>query len=38
MPRDAGSRRPIRAVIDTIELGFVGEQVNPALFIPDQPL
>jgi phage major head subunit gpT-like protein len=26
------------AVIDTIEIGFVGGQVNPALFIQDQPL
>jgi phage major head subunit gpT-like protein len=25
-------------VIDTIEIGFVGGQVNPALFIQDQPL
>ena len=25
-------------VIDTIEVGFVGGQVNPALFIQDQPL
>ena len=25
-------------VVDTIEIGFVGGQVNPALFIQDQPL
>ncbi len=25
-------------VIDTIEVGFVGGQINPALFIQDQPL
>lgn len=26
------------AVVDTIEVGFVGGQVNPALFVQDQPL
>lgn len=26
------------AVVDTIEIGFVGGQVNPALFIQDMPL
>lgn len=25
-------------VIDTLEIGFVGGQINPALFIQDQPL
>jgi hypothetical protein len=25
-------------VVDTIEVGFVGGQVNPALFIQDSPL
>jgi hypothetical protein len=25
-------------VVDTIEIGFVGGQVNPVLFIQDQPL